>query len=326
MTCICNSTTPSRTSCRSRRRGQHELAPPAGGVSPRSQDVVQLMDQIIALKSEPIERTGGRPAREYVHSYRLTTGSSAADKVAWKRGTIRSQLPHMLPPPYRRECVALETRLLAMCHADAADADDLAPITELRTLELDQLRDMLPGWESKTIEGRAPNAVDGYAAAVWDGKLQTVLISGGVSADGRSTNDIWMLSLGGVQLQHACAPTSARTRTRARSRATCSAQVCRHRCAGMNASVAAWRVLAEWPNSNFSGDGFSERSNHTLTHLPETSQFWIFEAGPKASCSTTCTLSTWRRSSGRRRSTSAATRPRPASTMPLALSPSATWW
>ena len=44
----------------------------------------------------------------------------------------------------------------------------------------------------------------------------------------------------------------------------------------MNASVAAWRVLAEWPNSNFSGDGFSERSNHTLTHLPETSQFWIF--------------------------------------------------
>ena len=226
MTCICNSTIafPHELSF-TPLEGNTELAPPAGEVSPRSQDVVQLMDQIIALKSEPIERTGGRPAREYVHSYRLTTGSSAADKVAWKRGTIRSQLPHMLPPPYRRECVALETRLLAMCHADAADADDLAPITELRTLELDQLRDMLPGWESKTIEGRAPNAVDGYAAAVWDGKLQTVLISGGVSADGRSTNDIWMLSLGGVQA-HACAPTSARTRTRRRSRALAHAQVC----------------------------------------------------------------------------------------------------
>ena len=42
------------------------------------------------------------------------------------------------------------------------------------------------------------------------------------------------------------------------------------------ASIGSWRVLAEWPACIFSGTGFSERCNHSLTWRDGTSQFWVF--------------------------------------------------
>ena len=350
-TCVCNSTIAFPPELRFEPLdGDAELAPPAGEAAPPSRDVIQIMDQVIALKSEPIEQTGGRPTREYVHSYTLKA-AMGADGAKWKRGTIRSQLPQLLPPPYRRTCLALDTKLLALCHADpppppsAEDDEDeeeeggsgLSGITELRTLDLDNLVPQLPGWEVVSVDGRPPNAIEGYAAAVWEGK-STVLVSGGIDAKGRPTSDVWMLSLGGA-----------------------------------NASVATWRVLAEWPMSNFGGESPCERCvrGAPLTHRiantrllaavaaaalspPPTASHRLSRpltaahppprrrttrspscprrpsfgssagATARASCWRTCTTSTWPRSRGRAPRCSAARCPWPASSTRAASSPSAT--
>ena len=42
------------------------------------------------------------------------------------------------------------------------------------------------------------------------------------------------------------------------------------------ASTGSWRVLAEWTACIFSGTGFSERCNHSLSWRDGTSEFWIF--------------------------------------------------
>jgi len=94
-------------------------------------------------------------------------------------------------------------------------------------------------WDILQVSGRPPNAVDGYASAIWEGR-HSVLISGGVDDKGKCVNDIWLLTLGGA-----------------------------------GTTTASWRVLAEWPSSMFSGEGVSERKNHSMTFGGGAS-FWIY--------------------------------------------------
>jgi len=240
--CICNPTIafPSELAFNP-LEGKAELAPPEGAACPPATDMIQVDQILLALKSEPIERTGGRPTREYVHSYRLP-----GDRPKWKRSTIRSSLPHLLPPPHRRVCLPLSTSLLALCHAD--EEGELTGITEVRTLDMCEAgAEQLPGWTLLKLDGRPPNALEGYAAAVWEGR-DAVLVCGGQNEAGACVADIWMLSLGGV-----------------------------------GSTAASWRPLAEWPSSNFSGEGCGERKNHSMTLRPGANlegkaraEFWIF--------------------------------------------------
>jgi hypothetical protein len=187
------------------------------------------MNTIIALKSEPVERTGGRPMREYVHSYRLQSAMSR-DNEKWRRAMIRSQLPHILPPPYRRECLGLDMQLVALCHGDSEGGE--SAMSEVRTLHLADVakQEVLTGWETLTLEGKPPNALSGYACASWEGR-RSVLVSGGVDGSGKPSNDVVMLSLGGV-----------------------------------GTGRATWRTLVEWPSSMFSGEGYA--SPYARTGVP----------------------------------------------------------
>ena len=236
---------------------------------PRACDILVLMNELVMVKSEPIERTGGRPSREYVYSHRLSSLVSS-EKAQWRIGTIRSQLPNMMPPPYRRQCLGLDTALVAVCHNDWHG--ELTPITEVRKLNMADHGKTVPGWQVLEFDtsARPPNAVEGYATAAWENR-SCILFSGGTDKDGKVTSDIWLLTLG-----------------------------------GSNSCVASWRALAEWPSSIFSGEGargllgtgrealpcvmpqhltqstcvispgFPARMHHSMTFRPSTSTFWIF--------------------------------------------------
>jgi len=237
--CVCNPTIAFPPEVRFEElHGKTDLAPPVGAAAPPALDMVQVQESLIVLKSEPIERTGGQPAREYIHSYKLTSAMARGGEK-WRRAMIRSSIgAGVFPPPYRRQCHALETSLLAMCHGD--DEGEAGPISELRTLDLGDLSsEHLGSWHMLSFEGRPPNAVDGYASAVWEGK-HAILVSGGADAEGKVNNDVWLLTLG--------APGSGK---------------------------ATWRVLAEWPSSIFSGEGYSARRNHSMT-FGGGSTFWIY--------------------------------------------------
>lgn len=225
--------------------GDATHAPPEGASCPPARDMVQVLDRVLVLKSESLERTGGRPQREYLHAYKLKSVMARGNEM-WRRALIRSQLPSVAPPPYRRVCLALPTKILALCHADT-DGDQ-TQITEARTLEVsDPDADPIAGWTLLQLEGKAPKALDGYAAAMWEGK-GIVLMSGGQIAGGATVSDVWMLSLPGT-----------------------------------GSTAAVWRCLAEWPSSVFSGEGMGERRNHSMTFRPGCdkdgkpyAQFWIF--------------------------------------------------
>ena len=200
-------------------------------------DMLVSHDNLCVLKSQPVAMTGGRRAREYVHYYQVTS-----NEQKWDALTLRGAMP---PPPASRVCVGVDESFLALCH-DEAEPDGAAgpgPISDIRCLDLSEPA-KVEAWTALQADGRPPNSVGGYATAVWEGR-HVVLCSGGVDAKGQLNNDIWMLSLGNTRL-------------------------------ASGAGRATWRVLSEWPSSIFSGDGFSERTHHTMVHLPNTSAFYIF--------------------------------------------------
>ena len=135
-------------------------------------------------------------------------------------GTVRSQSPHAGAPPNRRQCFAIGGKVLALCHADDEDGP-LMPVNEMRTLDLSKFGDIIPGWQVLVLDPsmRPPNAVQGYAAAVWE-ERDSVLFSGGVDGNGMCVSDVWILTL--------------------------------------SSNVASWKALAEWPSSIFSGEGAKE--------------------------------------------------------------------
>ena len=159
----------------------------------------------------------------------------ARGKEEWKYLTLRGS---MLPPPARRECISIDQKLIMLAHSDVdgeESCDERTPMDVLRVLDLSDLAAKV-GWMEMGLQGKPPSMIDGYAMAVWEAK-QTILLTGGRDAKGEITNDIWMLTLGGTMTA---------------------------------ASVNSWRVLAEWPACIFSGTGFCERMNHSLTHRDGT--------------------------------------------------------
>jgi hypothetical protein len=181
----------------------------------RACDMVRVHDLIVLLRSQPIHLTSNRREREYVHVYKLCS-AMARGKEEWKCITLRGT---MLPPPERRECLCIDQKLIAVCHADLGG--DKGPLDTLRVLDMSDLGEKLQ-WSEMGIDGKFPSAIEGYAVSVWGGK-QAILVSGGLNKDGGCVSDIFLLTLGGA----------------------------------MNAaSVGTWSVLAEWPASIFSGQGF----------------------------------------------------------------------
>ena len=206
----------------------------------RSCDMVRVHDSIFLLKSLPTYMTSGRREREFLHYYTLTS-AMARGKEEWRMITLRGS---MYPPPYRRHTLAIDQKMLLLCHSDV-DGDEACegrtPPDTMRLLDLSDLGAKIT-WSEMRLEGKRPSMIEGYGIAVWESK-QSILVCGGRNAEGTPTNDIYMLTLGG----------------------------------GMNsASVGSWRVLAEWPACIFSGTGFSERCNHSLTWRDGTSSFWVF--------------------------------------------------
>ena len=105
-------------------QGKADMAPPEGDAAPPSRDMIQVQESLIVLKSQPIELTGGRPAREYIYSYRLTSAMARGGEK-WKRATIRSSIgAGVFPPPYRRQCHTYETKMLMMCHGDQEQEEE----------------------------------------------------------------------------------------------------------------------------------------------------------------------------------------------------------
>ena len=110
----------------------------------RACDMVQLYDLIVILKSQPVELTGGRREREYLHFYKLTS-AMARGREMWDVLTLRGR---MLPPPQRRECLALDQRMLLIAHSDDRPVDDegggamaaRTPLNHLRMLDLSDLK------------------------------------------------------------------------------------------------------------------------------------------------------------------------------------------
>ena len=206
----------------------------------RSCDMVRVHDSIFLLKSLPTYMTSGRREREFLHYYTLTS-AMARGKEEWRMITLRGS---MYPPPYRRHTLAIDQKMLLLCHSDV-DGDEACegrtPPDTMRLLDLSDLGAKIT-WSEMRLEGKRPSMIEGYGIAVWESK-QSILVCGGRNAEGTPTNDIYMLTLGG----------------------------------GMtSASVGSWRVLAEWPACIFSGTGFSERCNHSLTWRDGTSSFWVF--------------------------------------------------
>ena len=206
----------------------------------RGCDMVRVHDAIFLLKSQPVEMTANRREREFLHYYTLTS-AMARGKEEWKVTTLRGA---MLPPPFRRQTLSIDQKMLVLCHSDVGGEDSCDGKTSVDTLRVLDLSDMGAKivWEEMRLQGKPPSMIEGYGMAVWESK-QTILLAGGRNAEGAPTNDIWMLTLGGAMT---------------------------------GASTGSWRVLAEWPACIFSGTGFSERCNHSLTWRDGTSQFWIF--------------------------------------------------
>ena len=197
-------------------------------------DMLRVHDLIVMLKSAPIEMTGDRREREFLHYYKVTS-AMARGKEEWKVLTLRGSL---LPPPARRECIAIDQKMIVVAHSDiggASSCDGRTAIDTLRVLDLSDLNEKIC-WGEMKLQGKPPSMIDGYALAVW-GSKQAILFAGGRGADGVVNNDIWMLTLSGSMTP----------------KSSCS-----------------WRVLAEWPACIFSGTGFSERMNHSLTHRDGT--------------------------------------------------------
>ena len=96
-------------------------------------------------------------------------------------------------------------------------------------------------WSLVPTEGKPPNALEGYAVAMWK-ERDALFVAGGVDEKGNATNDIWMLALNSTQ----------------------------------GKPLASWRVLQEWPASIFAGSQFTERCNFSMTQRDGTPTFWIF--------------------------------------------------
>jgi len=111
----------------------------------------------------------------------------------------------------------------------------------VRQLDCSEIETTISGWNTVKMEGKAPDSVEGYASCTWEGK-NSALFSGGCDVDGVVNNDIFLLHVGPPGPQ----------------------------CQGY------WRVLKQFPSSIFQGDGFCERKNHSITHRPRTSSFWVF--------------------------------------------------
>ena len=202
-------------------------------------DMLRVYDLIVMLKSQPIEMTGNRREREFLHYYKVTS-AMARGKEEWKVLTLRGSL---LPPPARRNCLAIDQKMVVLAHSDEGGddrCDGRTPVDTLRVIDLSDLNEKIY-WGEMQLQGKPPSMIDGYAFAVW-GSKQTILLAGGRGANGEVTNDIWMLTLGGSMT---------------------------------SASIGTWRVLAEWPACIFTGTGFSERMNHSLTYRDGTRSKWL---------------------------------------------------
>ena len=245
--CICNPTISFppevvfKPLCDAEVKGVAEL--PQGT---RACDMVQLYDLIVMLKSQPIELTNNRREREYLHFYKLKS-AMARGKEQWESLTLRGR---MLPPPMRRECLALDQRMLCLAHSDDAEEVDedgestggfaRTSLNDLRILDLSDLKAAC-SWTHAPIDGKPPNAIEGYAVAMWKERA-SILVAGGLDPHGKATNDVWMLTLGGTQA----------------------------------APNASWRCLQEWPASIFAGTQFTDRCNFSLTCRDGTASFYVF--------------------------------------------------
>ena len=160
----------------------------------KASDMVQLHDLMILLKSQPIELTNNRREREYLHYYKLTS-AMARGKELWNVLTLRGT---MLPPPQRRECLSLDQRMIVIAHTDDGEDEmggqsEKTPLNHLRMLDLSDLG-AGAAWTHIPIEGKPPNAIEGYAIEIWKDKA-SILVAGGIDGDGKITNDIWMLTM-----------------------------------------------------------------------------------------------------------------------------------
>ena len=104
--------------------------------------------------------TNNRREREYLHYYRITS-AMARGKEQWGVMTLRGA---MMPPPARRECLALDQKLLCLAHSDD-DPDEegvtggRTPLNSLRMLDMSDLGAKVL-WEDVPIDNRKPpNAV-----------------------------------------------------------------------------------------------------------------------------------------------------------------------
>jgi len=156
----------------------------------------------------------------------------------WKTMPIRSTGMTANPPSARATC-AVDDLIVLLCHGGRAGeiSGGSRPIDEVRVLDLSDMDQGAPNWRLLPTEGKPPNAVGGYATAVWEGR-NSVLVSGGVDAEGKFLTDLWLLQL---SVDAPC----------------------------------AWRSLIEWPSSIFEGEGPSARCGHSLTFLPP-SKFYVF--------------------------------------------------
>ena len=74
-----------------------------------------------------------------------------------------------------------------MCHIPRASGH----LGEVRMLDISDLKKD-GNWLGVKVEGKPPNAVDGYACCVWEGK-RAALFSGGRDDQGRAVSDIFLL-------------------------------------------------------------------------------------------------------------------------------------
>ena len=216
---------------------------PAGA---RACDAVPVHDVFVVLKSLPIEMTGHRREREFLHYYKLRSALGGKGKDEWKSLTLRGA---MLPPPYRRFCCCIDQKLLVLAHTDkgaaAAGPSGLTPLDHVRVLDLSELKEGEVQWGAFAMSagGAYPPAVDGYSLSVWGGR-GAVLLFGGVDSDGGLLGDIWLLTLGAAMADGA---------------------------------AASWRMLRDSMSSIFSNDlNFQPRANASLTCRDGTPTFWIF--------------------------------------------------
>jgi len=204
-------------------------------------DMVQIHDMIAMLRSKPIELTNNRREREYVHFYRLTS-AMARGKELWDSLTLRGP---MNPPPRRRECLEIEQRMIVVAHTDDKEDDyggasERTPLNHCRILDLSDLK-AANSWEEVALEGKIPNAIEGYSVCMW-AERASILVAGGFDASGKVVNDIFMLQLGHAR----------------------------------GAPMGNYRVIQEWPSSILSGHQYPARANFSLTNRQGTPLFFIF--------------------------------------------------